>query len=104
MSKRRPATLPRVLTLAELAAYLRVPVADVQPLVESGAIPGRQIGAAWRFSRAAIDDWLAGPPWAAAAPAAAPTAAPEEGAVRELPEGATRELPIAGVAAPPIEF
>jgi excisionase family DNA binding protein len=92
-----------VLTLDELAAYLRVPVADVQPLVERGAIPGRQIGAAWRFSRAAIDDWLAGPAWAETAPAA-PTAAPEEGAVRELPEGAARDLPAGGVAAPPIEF
>src|SRR5213592_2683537 len=102
MSKRRPATLPHVLTLDELAAYLRLPVADVQPLVESGAIPGRQIGAAWRFSRAAIDDWLAGPRWAIAE---APTAAPEAGAERGLgEEGAARDLPAGGVAAPSIEF
>src|SRR5262245_56111159 len=52
---------PEVLTLAEAAAYLRVPEVELERIVGSQGLPGRQIGSEWRFSRAAIQDWLRRP-------------------------------------------
>ena len=81
-----------ILTLDELAIYLRVAQAALQPLLDSGQIPGRQIGGEWRFLRAAVDDWLRAP----AVPSAG-IEVPAEGALRDLPsegeEGAERGLP-----------
>lgn len=54
----RPAELPDVLTSAEAAEYLRVSEEDLlRSAVEQG-LPGRMIGAEWRFLRSALDDWL----------------------------------------------
>jgi excisionase family DNA binding protein len=50
-----------VLTLAETAAYLRVPEAELARMAGSLGLPGRLIGSEWRFSRAAIQDWLRRP-------------------------------------------
>lgn len=47
-----------VLTLAEAAAYLRLPEADILEAVAAQGLPGRQVGGAWRFSQAAIQQWL----------------------------------------------
>jgi excisionase family DNA binding protein len=54
-----------VLTLAEAAAYLRLPESEVVSLVHSQGLPGRLIGGEWRFLRGAIQDWLAisSPTW-----------------------------------------
>jgi excisionase family DNA binding protein len=52
---------PEVLTVAEAAAYLRVPETEVERLVGLGGLRGRRIGTEWRFSRAAIQDWLRRP-------------------------------------------
>ncbi len=61
-----------VLTLAEVAALLRVPPGWVQARAGAGALPGRRLGDDWRFSRSAVLAWLAaGEPAAAGAPAAA---------------------------------
>lgn len=49
---------PDVLTLEEVAAYLRVPQETVARQAFQGAIPGRRIDETWRFLKAAIDDWL----------------------------------------------
>jgi len=49
---------PDVLTIEEVADYLRVPKAAVEREVRRGHIPGRRIEDTWRFLRAAIDDWL----------------------------------------------
>jgi excisionase family DNA binding protein len=55
------ATEPPVVLDAEQAAeLLSVPAADLIELAERGELPGRRIGAAWRFSRQALLDWLAG--------------------------------------------
>jgi excisionase family DNA binding protein len=51
-----------VLDLAEAAELLRVPDSDLQMLAESGEIPGRRIGGAWRFSRQALLQWLGAAP------------------------------------------
>jgi excisionase family DNA binding protein len=54
--------LAEVLTLAEAAGYFRLSDADVLQLVQEQGLPARQVGAEWRFLKAAIDDWLrAGP-------------------------------------------
>lgn len=47
-----------ILTLEELATYLKLPVATIRDQVDRGQIPGRKIGDEWRFLQAAIDDWL----------------------------------------------
>lgn len=57
----RAAAWPEVLTLAEAAAYLRIPEAELGRIAGSQGPPGRRIGAEWRFSRAAIQDWLRQP-------------------------------------------
>lgn len=47
-----------VLTLEEVARYLRLPKDTVVRQAAQGAIPGRQIEDTWRFLKTAIDDWL----------------------------------------------
>jgi len=54
----RAKSIPEVLTLEEVADYLRVPKRAVERAVRRGDIPGRRIEDAWRFLRAAIDEWL----------------------------------------------
>jgi excisionase family DNA binding protein len=54
-------SLPDVLTLDELAEFLRVPNEIVAKHVAGKRIPGQQIGDEWRFSRRAVEDWLRGP-------------------------------------------
>jgi excisionase family DNA binding protein len=58
----REARWPEVLTLAEAAAYLRVPEAEVARMVGPRGLPGRLIGSEWRFSRTAVNPWLQTPP------------------------------------------
>jgi excisionase family DNA binding protein len=63
-----------VLTLPEAGDYLRLPVRDVLRLVDEQGLPGRHVGAEWRFLKSAIQAWLSAPPprglgqgiWAAA--------------------------------------
>lgn len=50
-----------VLTLAEAAAYLRLPETEVVNLVHSQGLPGRFAGKEWRFLKAAIQAWLSQP-------------------------------------------
>ena len=50
--------LPAVLTLEEVAAYLRLPKEIIVQLAAQGQIPGRRIEPTWRFLKVAIDDWL----------------------------------------------
>lgn len=49
-----------VLTLAEAAGWLRLAEPVVERLARAGALPGRCAEGAWRFSKAALLDWLAG--------------------------------------------
>jgi excisionase family DNA binding protein len=51
-----------VLTLAEAAAYLRVPEANLLRMVTSQGLPGRLIENEWRFLKTALQDWLRTPP------------------------------------------
>jgi len=47
-----------VLTLAEAAAYLRVPEAAVVNSVATEGLPGRKIGGEWRFLKSSLQSWL----------------------------------------------
>jgi excisionase family DNA binding protein len=51
-----------VMTISELATYLRIAPSTVYRLSSEGKIPGRKVGGGWRFSRKTIEEWLAGPP------------------------------------------
>ena len=58
----RPAPGSRdVLTTAQLAELLQTDEKTVRDLARRRKLPGRKVGRDWRFSRAAVLDWLAGP-------------------------------------------
>ena len=48
-----------VLTIDELAVYLKLAKSTTYKLAQEGKIPGQKVGRHWRFNRAAIDRWLA---------------------------------------------
>ncbi len=47
-----------VMTLQEVAAYLKVSEKTITRMVQAGELPGLKVSNQWRFLRAAIDDWL----------------------------------------------
>lgn len=47
-----------VLTIEELAAYLKIPKSTPYKLVREGKIPSQKIGRHWRFRKGAVDHWL----------------------------------------------
>ncbi|UBV42243.1 helix-turn-helix domain-containing protein [Deinococcus taeanensis] len=47
-----------VLTLEELATYLKVSETTAYALVRSGEVPGRKVGREWRFLKARVTQWL----------------------------------------------
>jgi excisionase family DNA binding protein len=55
-----PSNALEVLTGSDAAELLRTDEQTVEELAESGSLPGRKVGDEWRFSRAAILEWLSG--------------------------------------------
>jgi excisionase family DNA binding protein len=51
-------TTDNVLTLQEMAKYLKIPQEKIEKQVLQGKIPGRKIEDEWRFLKAAVDEWL----------------------------------------------
>jgi excisionase family DNA binding protein len=47
-----------VLTVREVAHYLRLAESTVYRLAQEGKLPGRKIGGAWRFPKKSLDEWL----------------------------------------------
>jgi len=47
-----------VLTLDELACFLKLSKSTLYKLVQRGEVPGVKIGKHWRFRKATIDQWL----------------------------------------------
>jgi excisionase family DNA binding protein len=47
-----------LMTLEEVAGYLRVNEKTIYRLLSEGEIPARKVGHLWRFKAAEIDDWL----------------------------------------------
>jgi excisionase family DNA binding protein len=57
----QPYDPPEVLSADQAAKLLQIEEKLVVELAEAGKLPGRKLGAAWRFSRAALVAWLATP-------------------------------------------
>lgn len=47
-----------IMTVQEVAEYLRLAEATVYRLAQSGEIPAAKVGRAWRFKRELIDEWF----------------------------------------------
>jgi excisionase family DNA binding protein len=47
-----------VLTIEELALYLKVSKSTLYKLCQEGKVPGRKVGRHWRFSKVFIDRWI----------------------------------------------
>src|SRR5687768_2223454 len=57
----QPHDPPEVMSSEQAAGFLQIDEALVIQLAEAGKLPGRKLGVAWRFSRAALVAWLAAP-------------------------------------------
>ena len=49
----------QVLTVQEVAKYLRMKPVTIYKHAAKGKIPGFKVGAAWRFKKQTIDKWIA---------------------------------------------
>lgn len=47
-----------ILTVRELADYLKIAEKTAYRFASEGKVPGFKIGSAWRFKQAEIDDWI----------------------------------------------
>lgn len=47
-----------VMTIRELAAYLKMAEKTLYRLAAEGAVPGFKVGGAWRFRKSEIDRWI----------------------------------------------
>jgi len=47
-----------VMTIEELAEYLKVSKSSLYKLAQKGKVPGQKVGKHWRFHREAIDAWI----------------------------------------------
>jgi len=50
--------ISEVLTVREVARYLRLAKATVYKLARAGEIPAVRVGRAWRFPKQLLDEWL----------------------------------------------
>jgi hypothetical protein len=57
----QPYDPPEVMNAEQAGQFLQIDEKVVIELAEAGELPGRKLGPAWRFSRAALVTWLAGP-------------------------------------------
>jgi excisionase family DNA binding protein len=53
-------SIGEILTIDELAAYLRIPKSTLYKLAREGKVPSNKIGRHWRFQKRSIDRWLEG--------------------------------------------
>jgi excisionase family DNA binding protein len=47
-----------VMTIEDLAAYLKLSKSTLYKLCQDGKVPGQKVGRHWRFHKAVIDRWL----------------------------------------------
>jgi len=50
--------MTNLMTVGEVADYLRVTKKTIYRLLERGKIPATKVGNQWRFEKSSIDDWL----------------------------------------------
>ncbi len=58
-SGQRPERRPTVMTLEELARYLRINKSTVYRMARDGTLPAWKLGNVWRFKKEAIERWIA---------------------------------------------
>ena len=58
-SAQRPERRPTVMTLEEVARYLRINKSTVYRMARDGTLPAWKLGNAWRFKKDAIERWIA---------------------------------------------
>ncbi|SMG31655.1 helix-turn-helix domain-containing protein [Dethiosulfovibrio salsuginis] len=51
--------MSEIMTIEELAVYLKISKSSMYKLCQEGKIPGNKVGRHWRFQREVIDSWLA---------------------------------------------
>jgi excisionase family DNA binding protein len=47
-----------IMTIEEVAAYLKIPKSTVYTLAQEGKMPRQKVGRQWRFHKEAIDNWI----------------------------------------------
>jgi len=47
-----------VMTIDELAVYLKLSKSSLYHFARAGKVPGVKIGEQWRFQKSAIDEWM----------------------------------------------
>ena len=47
-----------VMTVKEVASYIKLHPHTVSQKARKGEIPGKKIGRSWRFQKTVIDEWL----------------------------------------------
>lgn len=47
-----------VLTIDELAVYLKIAKSTLYKLAQEGKLPGQKVGRHWRFRKETVDRWL----------------------------------------------
>jgi len=47
-----------IMTIEEVAEYLKIPKSTVYVLAQEGKIPCQKVGRQWRFHKEAIDNWI----------------------------------------------
>jgi len=47
-----------VLTIDELAVYLKISKSTLYKLAQGGSLPGQKVGKHWRFHKDSVDEWL----------------------------------------------
>ena len=58
-SGQRPERRPTVMTLEEVARYLRINKSTVYRMARDGTLPAWKLGNVWRFKKEAIESWIA---------------------------------------------
>jgi excisionase family DNA binding protein len=60
-SRERRKSAGEVLTIEELAVYLKIAKSTLYKLSQEGRIPAQKVGRHWRYRKDAIDRWLEDP-------------------------------------------
>jgi excisionase family DNA binding protein len=58
MADRRGSGAGEILTIRDVAAYLKLPVSTVYRLAERRELPGHKVGRQWRFHKSILDEWF----------------------------------------------
>ncbi|MBU4262050.1 MAG: helix-turn-helix domain-containing protein [Proteobacteria bacterium] len=53
-----PVDKESILTIDDLAEYLKISKSSLYKLAQAGKLPGQKIGRHWRFHKDAVDQWL----------------------------------------------